>query len=87
MVETMVDASKSHEFLEQAIGQYFSENEKKYIYPLLLNWSGNADNIMSWFENVPIPAFGNKTAKSLCESGQAKQVIEYLEAIESGGFA
>ncbi len=83
----MVDASKSHKLLEQAIGQYFSENEMKCIYPLLLDWSGNADNIIGWFENEPIPAFGNKTAKSLCESGQAKQVIEYLKAIESGGFA
>ncbi|RTR36721.1 DUF2384 domain-containing protein [Shewanella canadensis] len=83
----MVDVSKSRELLEKAIGQYFSENEKKYIYPLLLNWSGNADNIISWFENEPIPAFGNKTAKSLCGSGQAEQVIEYLKAIESGGFA
>ncbi len=83
----MVEASKSQELLEQTIGRYFSESEKEYIYPLLLNWSGSADNILGWFENELIPAFGNKTAKSLCESGQAKQVIEYLETIELGGFA
>ncbi|RTR26084.1 antitoxin Xre/MbcA/ParS toxin-binding domain-containing protein [Shewanella atlantica] len=83
----MVDASKSHELLKQAIGTYFSKSEMKYVIPLLLNWSGNADNIMDWFENEPIPAFGKITAKSLCESGQAKQIIEYLKAIESGGFA
>ncbi|AZG74502.1 hypothetical protein [Shewanella livingstonensis] len=73
--------------LDIAIDPFLSQNEKDYLVPLLLAWSGGAEAALSWFKSEPLPAYGNLTPQQLCESGKAESFVEYVKGLELGGFA
>jgi hypothetical protein len=39
------------------------------------------------FRNIPIPAFGNKTAKQMVLFGEGLAVRKYIEHVRTGGYA
>lgn len=73
--------------LEIAIDPFLSQNEKDYLVPLLLGWSGGSEAALSWFKSEPLAAYGNLTPQQLCESGKAESFVEYVKGLELGGFA
>ncbi len=73
--------------LTQCCGEFFDENEKSYLFSILLAWTGSDIKATSWFKSECIPAFGGKTAFQLCKRDQADAVVKYIRHIELGGFA
>jgi transcriptional regulator with XRE-family HTH domain len=49
--------------------------------------SGDERRAAIWFKHQPIPGWGGKTAQDLVRQGDAKKVLEYLEAARSGVYA
>lgn len=41
----------------------------------------------AWYRSQPLPGFAGKTCAALVAEGQAQQVMEYLDAVDAGGFA
>ena len=73
--------------LDIIFAKYFNKEEINYLCPLLVKWSGSHQEAIRWFQEQPIPAFGNKTGLDMCKRNQAKSLIEYVQAMELGGFA
>ena len=73
--------------LDIMFAKYFNQEEIGYLSPLLVEWAGSKQEANRWFQEEPIPAFGNKTGLELCKTNQAKSFIEYVQAMELGGFA
>ncbi|MBB1321086.1 hypothetical protein ACRN9C_02485 [Shewanella frigidimarina] len=77
----------SYEQLKENLECFFTIEEQAYLFPVLLSWAEEPDKVIFWFNNKPIPAFGNITALSVCEGGHAKAFIEYIKGTELGGNA
>ncbi len=73
--------------LDVIFSKYFNDEEINYLLPLLVKWAGSDLKVISWFQEQPIPSFGNKTGLAMCKSNQSKYFIEYVQAIEFGAFA
>jgi len=73
--------------LNVLFSHYFNEEEIIYLLPLLVKWAGSEEEVISWFKEQRIPAFGNKTGVDMCKSSQSNCFIEYVQSIELGGFA
>lgn len=41
----------------------------------------------AWYRSQPLPGFAGKTCAALLAEGQAHLVMDYLDAVDAGGFA
>lgn len=41
----------------------------------------------AWLRSEPLPGFGGMTAMRLIQSGQAQDVLEYIDAVDAGVYA
>lgn len=41
----------------------------------------------AWYRVKPLPGFDGQTAMQLVEAGKAKQVIDYIAALDAGVYA
>jgi hypothetical protein len=73
--------------LQMCMGSFLNENEKDYLFPMLVSWMGSDQLAAAWFYSEKIPAFGGKTGIEICEIGQSKNIIHYIKHLEIGGFA
>lgn len=48
---------------------------------------GSAEDAIRWFEEVPLPGLSGATAMQLVAQGRARDVLEYIDAVDAGGFA
>ncbi|MBK7162381.1 MAG: DUF2384 domain-containing protein [Sphingomonadales bacterium] len=48
---------------------------------------GGLSRAVIWFRHQPIAAFGYKRAVEIVEAGEAKQVLQWLDALEDGAYA
>ncbi len=73
--------------LERAYGKYFTTDEKAYLFPILVLWTGSDEKSANWLLYERISACGNKTGFELCSNNQSEAFINYIRHIELGGFA
>jgi len=50
-------------------------------------WVRSHDEAVAWFENQPLPSFGNLTPADLMREGRADAVKAYIERIAAGGYS
>lgn len=48
---------------------------------------GGQGRAVTWFRHQPIAAFGHKCAADLVAAGEARQVLDWLDALEDGAYA
>ena len=48
---------------------------------------GSALVAYAWYRSEPLPGFGGQTAARLVQDGRAEAVMDYLDAVDAGGFA
>lgn len=48
---------------------------------------GSALVAYAWFRSEPLPGFGGLTAAGLVQKGAAAAVMDYIDAVDAGGFA
>ena len=48
------------------------------------SWYPDRHQALSWYQNSPIPGFGEKTASDLVAEGHEDWVMEYLDGVEAG---
>jgi hypothetical protein len=41
----------------------------------------------AWYRSEPLPGYGGMTAMQLVQDGQADAVMDYIDAVDAGGFA
>jgi hypothetical protein len=73
--------------LEMCCGELLNEDEKAYLYPLLVNWSGSDVDAANWLRTEAISALGGQTGLEVCRSNNSEGFIHYIKHIELGGFA
>lgn len=62
-------------------------NEFAQILARLEPMTGNAVLAYSYYRAQAIPEFGGRTAEARVKESKASEVREYLEHVDSGGFA
>lgn len=45
------------------------------------------DEAEAWYHSEPLPGFSGETAEDLVSQGRAKDVLDYIDAVDAGGFA
>ena len=73
--------------LTRLCGEYFTADEKSYLFPTLLKWAGSEEKAVIWLLDEKIPACGDITAPELCESKQTDLLLRFIQHIELDGFA
>jgi len=73
--------------LEMYCGELLNKDEKAYLYPLLVNWSGSDADAAHWLKSEKISALGGKTGLEVCRSNNSAGFVHYIKHIELGGFA
>ena len=73
--------------LDKCLGGFLKEDERAYLFPLILDWTGSDAHAVNWLQNEKIPAFGNKTALEVFQNNQLNLFLEYIQHIEYGGFS
>jgi hypothetical protein len=73
--------------LEKCFGQFFTQLDQDYLFPLLVRWTGSEHEAIEWFNDTSIPSCGNKTPLQLCQNNQSNSFLEHIHHIEYGGFA
>jgi hypothetical protein len=53
----------------------------------ITEWTGDRQEAEHWYRNVPIPAFGNRTADQVHADGMDEELGHYIEGLRSGEFA
>ena len=48
---------------------------------------GSALVAYAWYRSEPLPGFGGLTAARLVQDGAAQSVMDYIDAVDAGGFA
>ena len=48
---------------------------------------GSALMAYAWYRSQPLPGFGGMTAMTLVTDGRAAEVLEYIEAVDSGVYS
>lgn len=73
--------------LEMCCGEFLNNDEKAYLYPLLVNWSGSDVDAANWLRSERITAFGGETGLEVFRSNNSEGFVHYIKHIELGGFA
>jgi hypothetical protein len=73
--------------LEKCFGQFFTQSDQDYLFPLLVRWAGNEHDAIKWFNKTSIPSCANQTPIQLCQNNQSNAFLEYIHHIEYDGFA
>ena len=73
--------------LDKCLGNFFKEDEKAYLFPLISGWSGSDEQAAYWIQNEEIPTFGGQTALEVCQNNQVKALLQYIRHIEYEGFS
>jgi hypothetical protein len=73
--------------LTKLCGKYLTDDEKSYLFPLLVQWAGSDEKAITWFLDEKILACGDKTAFELCKSKQTELLLRFVHHIELGGFS
>lgn len=73
--------------LEKCCGEFLNNDEKAYLYPLLINWTGSDVSAALWLKSESISAIGGKTGLEVCRSNKSEDFIHYIQHIELEGFA
>lgn len=73
--------------LEMCCGEFLNNDEKAYLYPLLVNWSGSDVDAVHWLKSEKISAFGGQTGFEVCRSHNSADFVHYIQHIEHDGFA
>ena len=73
--------------LEMCCGELLNKDEKAYLYPLLVNWTGSDFDAAHWLKSETISALGGQTGLEVCRSNNSEDFIHYIKHIEFGGFA
>ncbi len=71
----------------ESSGEISTVSERDQLLSIIEDWIGDKPEAKRWFENVRIPAFGNKTAEIILESGKFQTLSNYIEGLKHGGFA
>ena len=61
----------------------FTDDVLKVIGPRF----GSAELAYAWYQSEPLPGFGGRTAIQLVEEDRAREVLEYLDAVDAGVYA
>jgi len=48
---------------------------------------GSAQRAYAWYQLEPLPGLGGRTAMQLVEENRAREVLEYLDAVDAGVYA
>lgn len=56
------------------------------ILSMAADMAGNTDKAVIWFRHQPVPPFGAKRPIDMVKEGKAKNVIEWLLALEDGAY-
>ncbi|GHE04185.1 hypothetical protein GCM10008024_30380 [Allgaiera indica] len=48
---------------------------------------GSAEAAIKWFEEEPLPGLSGATAKQLVVQGRVREILDYIDAIDEGGYA
>lgn len=73
--------------LEKCCGEYLSNDEKAYLFPLLVGWSGSDVDAAYWLHFEEIAALGGKTGLEACRNNNSAGFVQYIQHIEREGFA
>lgn len=73
--------------LEKCCGELLNNDEKTYLYPLLVDWSGSDVDAARWLMSEKISALGGQTGLEVCRSNNSASFFQYIQHIELGGFA
>ncbi len=66
--------SEEHDMAEQLIA-------------LVRSWTASHAEAVVWFEEQPLPSFGNLTPADLMRQGRADAVRAYIDRIAVGGYS
>jgi len=47
---------------------------------------GSAQLAYAWYRSEPLPGLGGRTAMQLVEEDRAREVLEYLDAVDAGVY-
>jgi hypothetical protein len=84
----MVELNNPNFFeLEKYCGELLNKDEKAYLYPLLVHWTGSDVDAAHWLKSETISALGGKTGLEVCRSKNSKGLVQYIQHIECEGFA
>ena len=56
------------------------------LIALIRPWAASHDEAVAWFEEQPLPSFGNLTPADLVRQGRADAVKAYIDRIAVGGY-
>ena len=61
----------------------FTDDVLKVIEPRFVS----AQLAYAWYQSLPLPGFGGRTAMQLVAEERAPEVLEYLDAVDAGVYA
>ena len=73
--------------LERCCEELLNDDEKAYLFPILVYWTGSEVNAVLWLKSETISAFGGQTGLEVCRSHNSEGFVHYIQHIEIGGFA
>ena len=73
--------------LEKCCGRFLSNDEKAYLFPLLVDWTGSDVDATYWLQSEKISALGGQTGLEVCRSNNSENLVNYIQHIEREGFA
>lgn len=62
-------------------------DELVYVLERTTPWIGHPRMAFAWYRSQPLPSFGDMTAEDLLKMDRFSALSQYLERVESGGFA
>lgn len=57
------------------------------LIALVESWAGSHDEAVAWFNDQPLPSFGNLTPADLMRQGRTDAVKAHIERIAAGGYS
>ncbi len=73
--------------LEMCCGGFLNNDEKTYLFPLLVDWTGSDVDAANWLQSEEVAALGGKTGLEACRSNNSAGFVQYIQHIEREGFA
>ncbi len=72
-----VRSEKTQRCLREMV-EVISKASPRFGYPLIA---------YAWYRSEPLPGFSGQTSMRLVQDGRAKEVLEYIDAVDAGVYA
>lgn len=86
---SQLESMSAHDALDfvERVSEMKRKTDRESILDRVTPRFSTREEAEAWYHSEPLPGFSGATAMQLVSQGRAKEVLDYIDAVDAGGYA